>query len=187
MYCKKCGRYIESGSICSDCAAEEYGYVAPDQLPQYNAQAQYNAEAQYNAQYQYNPEAQYNAQAQYNPQPQQKAYTSNLPEPNNRMYGFGKALTSTILGIVGFLWVYISIILGAIEGDAVVLAVLAIVALPLIIIPLIFGISSIKVFTSRKSTCAKPIATLILGITGLSFAAISAFIDFCMLIVSVSV
>lgn len=191
MYCYKCGKYIDSGSICSDCAAQENGYATPNQQPQ---QPQYNA-PQYSAPQYSAP--QYTAPQYAAPTAAPRQYVSNLPEPNNKMYGFGKALTSTILGFIGLMWVYISMVIITTEisyansyydyeSAGIALIVLMLCALPLIIIPLIQGISSIKVFTSRKDTCAKPIATLILGISGLSCAAISALINIIMLAVSFS-
>jgi hypothetical protein len=64
--------------------------------------------------------------------------------------------------------------------------VLSFIALPLIIIPIIFGIVSIKTFTARKINCAKPIPTLVLGIVGLSSGALAAFFDFLTFCISIS-
>ena len=151
MYCNKCGKYISQGTKCDDCARAEY-YASQSQQTNYN----YSNTSSY-------------SRPNYNCE----------PEPKNRMYGFGKALTSTILGFVGYIWTYVSFVLSVdlyygIEESAIVLSLMA---LPFIIIPIIFGISSIKVFMRRKATCAKPIPTLILGIAGLSLGGIAAFFE----------
>lgn len=97
------------------------------------------------------------------------------PDPTNRMFGFGKALASTIMSYFGFIFVYVALI--ASIADAEVAAVLYFLATPLVVIPLIFGIQSIKTFVRRKATCAKPVATLVLGIVGLATSAIAALIE----------
>ena len=45
-----------------------------------------------------------------------------------------------------------------------------ILAMPLLVISIIFGIKSIVVFKKRKNLPAKPVATLILGIIGLAIS-----------------
>ena len=53
-----------------------------------------------------------------------------------------------------------------------------VMSLPLTIIPFVFGLKSIGLFKSTPSWMPKPIATLILGIVGLSFAALSMLMLF---------
>ena len=110
--------------------------------------------------------------------------TDAMPDPQNRMYGFGKALVSTILSSVGFIFAYIALLFSAVVPETGL--AMSFLALPLIIIPFIFGIKSINLFKSRKATCAKPIATLILGIVGLSTAAMTAFFNFIAFIIATS-
>ena len=110
--------------------------------------------------------------------------TDAMPDPQNRMYGFGKALVSTILSSVGFIFAYMALAFCFIEPETGL--AMSFITLPLIIIPIIFGIKSINLFKARKASCAKPIATLILGIVGLSTAAIAAFFDFFAFIASTS-
>ena len=153
MYCNKCGKYISQGTKCDDCARAEY----------YASQAQQAQQPSYNY---------------ANGNPYARPNYNCEPEPKNRMYGFGKALTSTILGFVGFIWSYIAF--GEATnywGDEELALVLILMGLPFIIIPLIFGIQSIKVFTRRKNLSAKPIATLILGISGLVMSGFGALIS----------
>ena len=159
MYCNKCGKYISQGTKCDDCARAEY-YASQAQQPQQPAYNYANG----------NPYARQNYSCE--------------PEPKNRMYGFGKALTSTILSCFGFLWSYIAFTEAASYwADEETALVLILMGIPFIVVSLIFGIQSIKVFARRKNTCVKPIATLILGISGLSMAGLSAFISFCSMMI----
>ena len=147
MFCNQCGKPIESGTICPECA-------------QAQAQAQQNA---------------YNAyQASYANQ-----YSYQQPQNNgNRMLGFGKALTSTILSFIGFIFTVMALAYSAITlGSGVALFMLS---LPMVIISFIFGISSISTF--RRAT-PKPIATLILGINGLVWSSFGLFYEFLILMV----
>ncbi len=108
-------------------------------------------------------------------------YTPYQPQPttgNPRMNGFGKALASTILGF--FAYFFSAITLGVAEvGEITATLVLLMMTLGMAIPSLIMGIKSIKTFTSApKLGLPRPIATLVLGIVGLSFAAIGLFICF---------
>ena len=154
MYCSKCGKEIDSGYICDGCARREF-YIQPSVAVS-------------------TPVA----------EPTFDEPVCGMPEPKNRMYGFGKALTSVILSFVGFIFAYIGIIFSAVLPESGL--ALTIVALPLIIIPMVLGTKSIKLFNARKATCVKPIATLACGIAGLSMAAISAFMALMSLIISAS-
>lgn len=179
MYCTKCGKEIESGRFCADCAATSQPTNPQPQTPVY-PQPQAPVYPQPQAPVYPQPQAPVypQPQAPVYPQPQQKTYSqpstpsyhSYMPEPGNRMYGFGKALTAAILGFVGFIWAYVAMVMSFAGGMVVVL-----LGVPFYVISIVFGIKSIKVFTSRKNTCAKPIPTLILGISGLSLGAIAAF------------
>jgi hypothetical protein len=107
----------------------------------------------------------------------------------NRKEGFGKALTSTILGVLAYFLV--SVALGLLMGlkdikpeafnydyvayeaacDLIqgIAIVITIIAIGLAIPSLILGIKSIKCFIKQKREGkVKPIATLILGIVGLA-------------------
>ena len=186
MYCSKCGKQIPTGTICSECAAQTASNSnqqaqQPYQQPQQPQQAYYQPQQAY---YQPQPTYQQAYQTYQQPvkpkQPQpQKKYA-----PENRMVGFPKALTSTILSNVGFIFVYIAMIVAAIEPGAGLFFTL--LSLPLVIIPLIYGIESIKVFAASKNYTPKPIATLILGIAGLSMSALSAIFAFVSFIISVT-
>ena len=157
MYCNKCGNYFEGDSrICPNCQKAE-------------------------------TEASFNKSTDYSTTESTNAYTMSanntaLPDPNNRMFGFAKALTSTILGFIGFVWFYISLIIAAFDGaTGFVLLFLGAVTF---VLPIIFGAISIKTFKDRKDTCVKPIPTLVLGIVGLAWGSLAAFFAFLTFIIS---
>jgi hypothetical protein len=175
MFCTKCGKQIEQGTVCSECAAKS---AANSYNP--GAQTGY-AQQGYGQTYgqQTNGQA-YTAGANFY-QPYTAPAQSPASDKNNKMLGFGKALTSTILSTFGLLFAYVADILFlALDVEAAM--ILSIFTMPLAIIPLIFGISSIKVFTSCKNSRSKPIATLILGINGLAVSAGAALIDIIVLL-----
>ena len=143
-----------------------------------------------NQQYYYsNPNTSYQQGAAQNPY-QNSAYTPyttyQQPQPttgNPRMNGFGKALASTILGF--FAYFFSAITLGFAEvGEIATTIVLLMMTLGMAIPSLVMGIKSIKTFTNApKQGLPRPIATLVLGIVGLSFAAIALFISFIIFII----
>lgn len=143
-FCNKCGKQIETGIICPECAIKEYE-------KEHFQGASFSAEAAPSA-----PESQ-----QFNP----------FPEPRNRMYGFGKALTAVILSVVAFFISYFALLFSMFMDS--VGAALIMISLALSVISLLLGIRSIKLFIERKATCVKPIPTLILGISALPFSGIS--------------
>lgn len=115
------------------------------------------------------------------PTPVPAPVRSHHPDPLNRMFGFGKALTSTILGFVGLIIAYVGIMLLAEETayyyssyDTTSGIVALLMGLPCPIISLIFGIQSISCFKKRKDSCAKNIPTLVLGIVGVVLSGLAA-------------
>lgn len=152
MFCQKCGKFMDyNAPLCRDCeaanrqAANPGPYAAPNQMP-------------FNQQY---------AAPTY---PQ-----GRMPEdPGNAMFGFGKALTSTLLSFFGFIMAYVAYFVALFNGDFPVW----IFSLPMGIISLVFGIQSINCFKARRAPCARPVATLVLGIIGLIFGAISLLFTF---------
>lgn len=181
MYCNKCGKEIEQGNLCKECEAAEEKVQSevlstPETEPVVEAVPAVEAEP-------INKEL--SKVVFVDEIAPATSEACGMPEPHNRMFGFGRALTSTILSNVGFIFVYASLLVSAVAeiGAAIVLIILS---LPLIIIPFIFGILSIKVFKSRKASCVKPVPTLILGIVGLATSAFSAFFAFISFILAVS-
>lgn len=146
MYCNKCGKEIEQGTLCPQCEAASVQQEPVQEQPQ----------------------------VPYTPAP---TYTY-APPKQNKMFGFGKALAGTIISIVGFIFSLIGYFIvmaeATISGDVGVGLVFLLMSLPLVILPIIFGISSIKAFTLKKRYGIKLIPTLILGIVGLATAAFSA-------------
>ena len=151
MYCNRCGKEIESGNICDACAAAAYRSSVAEKVAKENEKTNVS----------------------YAPLEEDA-----MPDPKNRMYGFGKALTATILSEVGAVLAVYALLFTGYGFVTAFSLILSLATLPFIIIPIIFGISSIKAFMERKATCAKPIPALILGIVGLSNAAASAMILF---------
>lgn len=168
MYCRKCGKQIDYDSeLCKECQEMEEFFSAPANEFQFEEKE----------------EVQQPQQAYYQPQ------QPTQPLPGNKKEGFGKALTSTILGVLAYFLV--SIALGLLMGladisyadfnyDRVayeaacdliqgIAIVITIIAIGLAIPSLILGIKSIKCFIKQKREGkVKPIATLILGIVGLA-------------------
>ena len=107
---------------------------------------------------------------------QNNAAEDIIVAPQSRMNGFGKALTSTILSVVGFIFFYVAMLLSIASPIAAVFGF--IFSLPLVIIPMIFGIQSIKVFKRTSAPDPKPVATLVLGIVGLAMSALTALLLF---------
>lgn len=107
-------------------------------------------------------------------------YTPYQPQPttgNPRTRGLGKSIASTILGF--FAYFFSAITLGVAEtGEIDATIVFLMMTLGMAIPSLIMGIKSIKTFTSApKLGLPRPIVTLVLGIVGLSFAAIGLSIS----------
>ena len=180
MYCTKCGKQIDYDSpICKECVDEMAASAAPVEAvePAIEQNVIEQSEIEQPVQTELQPgesvevaPATYTAQ----PTPPPTVYPS-AGGANLRMRGFGKALTSTILGFIGYFFSVFTMAMLATEDPDVAIAggVFFVMSLPLTIIPLIFGLKSIGLFKSTPAGMPKPIATLILGIVGLFFAALS--------------
>ncbi len=160
-------------------SGQQYGQYAQPNNGQYNPQqgVQYGAYNQPNQSC-----GQPYSSTQYNPTDYQRGFMDgqksvmqqNKPAQRNTgrndrvMDGFGKALTSCIFGFITFVFL---------TGSGLIS--LAFV-LPLIIMGLVFGIKSIKLFSCRvKEGRVKPVPALVLGIVGVvmtSFAIMSAML-----------
>ena len=208
MYCTRCGKKIDYDAfVCNECVKQEQEAFAevkteaaepvveatvepaveepvatataePVQEP-VNPQPTYTAPN--NQQYYYsNPNTGYQNTAYQN-----TAYTPYQPQSttgNPRMNGFGKALASTILSFFGYCFALAAVEVAAFEmpGAAVIVLMMA---LGMSIPALVMGIKSIKTFTNApKMGLPRPIATLILGISGVSMAALALLLGFIALI-----
>lgn len=180
MYCTKCGKQIDYDSpICKECVDEMAVAAAPAETvePAVEQNVIEQSEIEQPVQTELQPgESVEVAPATYTAQPTPPpAVYPSAGGANLRMRGFGKALTSTILGFIGYFFSVFTMAMLATEDPDVAIAggVFFVMSLPLTIIPLIFGLKSIGLFKSTPAGMPKPIATLILGIVGLFFAALS--------------
>lgn len=149
MYCSKCGKKIDYDSpICKECEEAEKSlsetFFKEEEFFEDKAESSFE-----------------------NPYPDSPHPSST--QPSTKLEGFGKALTSTILGfraLVNF-FKYANAVSAGLEYLFLILGIgLAIPAL-------ILGIKSIKVYRRvKKEGNVKPVATLILGIVGLVFGAL---------------
>jgi hypothetical protein len=172
MYCRKCGKYMEGNAqFCDDCINEakmvlrEIENIAATDATEVDKKEEVKNDL-------------------FDDAPQVDKPVAPIAQPvtpvarpikNERMNGFGPALTSTIMGFFGFIFAYVALIL-----MIVMIGVpFWLMSIGLTIPSLIMGIKSIKVFKDAgRLKRAKPIATLILGIAGTSLAGFAAFFDF---------
>ena len=211
MYCTRCGKKIDYDAfVCNECVKQEQIAFTAEKIeatePVIEATAETTPEEPVTTNtataepvdpqptYTAAPNNQQYYYSNQNPSYQQNAYQNNTytnttyqPQPapvsgNPRMNGFGKSLASTILGFSSYIFSAITLgIAGSELPDAAI--VLLMMTLGMAIPSLIMGIKSIKTFTSApKQGLPRPIVTLILGIIGLSLAAIALFICFICLI-----
>ena len=163
MFCNKCGKEIENGVVCDECLERERAEELRANDPSASREFPTLDETLW-----------------------QGAIYTDTPAPSDentdRMLGFGKALASTIMSVIGYIFGIVAYIF-AVGGStvtetdpevALVMLVAAFVlhlvfALPLAIIALVMGIKSIKLF--KRTVGKKPVATLILGIIGTYHAA----------------
>ena len=164
MYCRKCGKYIYGDAMyCEDC----------EEMDSFFGESK-NAEETPSYTYQ---------RPSYNPAPKRTEPVYSAPK-GNRREGFGRALASTILSVVAF---FISVVafslapfaledyaygyLGSGPAFFVATMVVSVIALIFAIPSLVMGAKSIGCF---KAACragkVKPVATLVLGIVGLSMS-----------------
>ena len=164
MYCNKCGQEIDPNvGYCTNCEQNET-FFSESVTPEPKTT---------------NNGTQPNVQT---PKPEQ---------PGDKKFGFGKALTATILGVIATVIMYLAMSVGLAfleEADGlspyeyniadyamigiVISMLFLVIADALAIVALILGIISIRTFIKRKKEgYAKPIPTLILGIVGTASAA----------------
>ena len=173
MYCNYCGKFIEGESgVCADCQAARAGSQGGQEGQNGYAPHGYTP-------YGSAPYGEMPPQGYYPPQPD-PYYYSTEPEPHNRMFGFGKALASTVMSFVGFVFAYITLILAMFSREAGL--ILLVVTLGLLVTSLVFGIGSIACFNKRRKACAKNIPTLVLGINGVATAAFGSIYAFVAMI-----
>lgn len=165
MYCRKCGKQIDyDAEFCHECSEVEAHFGA--EAPKANEPQQ--AQTAQQTPYSQMPPA-WQAQAQFQQQAQ--------AQKGSVMTGFGKALASTIMSYIGFIFSFLAFggFAEAIDyGDESMLGasvVLFMITLGLCIPALIMGIQSIKTFSrAKKNGEKKPVPALVLGICGVVFS-----------------
>ena len=190
MYCRKCGKFIEyEGDMCRECLAKQDPYeeivVVPTSVQQITTtQPQSVSQPVVNA---------------------PRRVCTNVDANTNRKLGFGKALASAIMSTIGsFIISLAESLVGnaasfldgtvavtnleqAVESNIASSIFMTIIALGLAIPALIMGIQSIITFArAKRGGGVAPVATLVLGIISVVFAAsilLNGFIVFCELIV----
>ncbi len=201
MYCTRCGKKIDYDSfVCNECRAAEEALVNQSNEPVAEPAPEVKVESETvapetaqpaaapveepktetanptptNPQYYYS--AQSTSYAQY--QAPQNAQPVNAPVGNPRMIGFGKALASAILSVVGYIFALVAFFVAA-EGAVSSGLVLFMMTLGMVIPALILGIQSIKTSARVASqNLPRPIPTLVLGIVGAAFSGLSLFYCF---------
>ncbi len=182
MYCKYCGKEMTeshfNNGVCSACMTRMANEHAQQQKTDYT-----QAEPVSHEQKNIAPKVEIPPVEQMSYTPVEQTYHAPEEQKNPRMLGFKKALAGTIIGYVGFIIVVIVYFFAAMGasagmydtevfiGAAAFGSLLIVPAVVGTILPLVFGINSIKTF--RKATGPKPIATLILGINSVYFAGMS--------------
>ena len=166
MYCKKCGKKLDYESdICNECAQNDEFFSAEPIIE---------------------PAPQPQPAPVYAEPVAAPAPAAPIDPTNTRKYGIGKAITSIILGFVGYIISYLVLTVltaimespGAPEIESPALMFFVFVSLGLAIPSLILGIKSIITFIKRaKGGYVKPIPTLILGIIGVNLAACVLLFD----------
>lgn len=113
----------------------------------------------------------------------------------NRMYGFTKALVGTILGVAAYIFSTVACLIvdsayiSAVSGGSVYYNftslvntswAMMIISIPMLIIAMVFGVKSIKMFNRIKQQGGvKPIPAFVLGIVAVVSSAVSILMVFC--------
>lgn len=194
MYCVRCGKQIPERDdfTCDECRAKaargtsfEYAenaeFFAPPRIETPPSQAEQVRQTEQSSQPSrsgqngaYYDENGYNRDGYYKKDFSEPPRVKEEPFDATKT-GFGKALTATIVGVVGMLAAMIAFELSvfALAGETSGLAILAtVVSLGMGVLSLVFGLQSIRRFKAfRTAGLKKPVATLILGIIGIATAA----------------
>lgn len=148
MYCKKCGKFIGTGSeICDDC--KQNGTVV-------------------NTTVQVQPQVQPD-----NSRQNTEYYQASTVTQDTSAIKLGKAIAAMILATVGFIFIYVGVVVGVLAG----IAVAAIIGLAPTILGFVFGLQSISNFKRTSHIrSGKRIPVLILGIASVVNAGTGMFV-----------
>ena len=175
MFCYKCGKNTGSNfPVCPECLAAES--AANEQTTPTNV-TEPTVEVQQPVQNEQAP--QYTKSYVYQP----VMATTVAP---SRMAGFGKALTSAIMGFVGYIWSFVSLTfaLSGFYDEVIAGFIVAMLGLPFAIVGLVLGITGLRsAVMQKRQTQLTPIAPMILAIVGLSLAAITLLLTFIIYII----
>lgn len=186
MYCRKCGKYIDSDAeFCKDCDELSTYFDGKEPITPFSG----------NGQYSNNPYGNGNSYSNPFGNPYNGGYSNTqygVPQAEgSRKEGFGKALAATILSSIAFFLIIIafSVMSVALEeytygygyynSDAYydmmeAALILALFSLGMSIPSLIMGISSMKCFFRAKNAGkVKPIPTLVLGIVSVALSGLT--------------
>ncbi|MGN1094086.1 MAG: hypothetical protein ACI4SC_03825 [Candidatus Neoclostridium sp.] len=165
MFCKYCGKPVSDGDVCPECAAKMEEKMAGEKTEAVKAEPACACCATY-----------------------------------DKKYGLGSGLTAVITGFFGVITAVVAFCfavfstVGLFPDDAfqgmtaqdievlrdlsvafnAVSIVTAIVSVALAVVAIVFGIKAIKAFKQAKENGVKPIATLILGICGVTAGGVIA-------------
>lgn len=164
MHCSRCGKEINyEATVCLECEAQA------------NMNSSfYNAEP---------AQPTYQQPVYQQPMYQQPVYAQPMMQggANPRMYGFGGALTSTILSVISWVfWMFSMLgVYGMFVGGGALFIIMTVITWGLCTASIVLGAISIKKFNeARRNGQPAPIATLILGISGLADGALAALFSF---------
>ena len=198
MFCTKCGKLtFGESTLCNDCLAKKSAEVSespasapraevktapaepkPEQTP---TQANPYARTENTVPYGNNPNPYAGAPYGGNTYSEPFYSSENLAPLGNtdKKLGFGKALTATILGYIAYIfgsaWFGVGCIFPAVGIIGTFVS-----SVPMLIVALILGIKSIKLFKSTVGQ--KPVITLVFGIIGVVFAALTVLMVFITLL-----
>lgn len=183
MYCRKCGKFIDyDAQFCKECESVEV-FFSDDSKKEGQTQNQNGG-----TMYEMKQPFQQNDDTMYAPMGD-----TGLSAQGNKREGFGRALTSTLLGAGAYL---LSMILFSIfdislyemeeyfyyqtssyygeaasigTGLSVTWIILATMSVAMSIVSIIFGAKSMATFfRAKRAGRVKPVATLVLGIVGIA-------------------
>ena len=152
MYCRNCGKFIGTDAeICDECAKKEM-------LNNENAPVQL-----------------------VKPNANRGYYQPSSSSQDGPVINLGKAIASSILATVGFIFIYAALFAVIVPGAAFVCMIIGLVPS---ILGLVFGVQSISNFKQTSYLGGgKRIPVLILGISSVVEAAISIFIATLILLI----